>query len=89
MLNEYLKLVVEAIQKDDLLRHEGIPDTVEDLLLELDVKLTPMETYLLVDMAPKSGMGHDYMFRVDLETGRVISNTIAIGEIIPDPEEYR
>jgi len=89
MLNEYLEILVEAILMEDLLRHEGIPDTVEEMLEEFDVKLTPMETYLLVDMAPKSGEGHDYMFRIDLESGKVISNTITIGEVLSDPEEYR
>ena len=89
MLNEYLKFLVEAIQKDDVLRREGIPDILEEILEEFDVKLTTIETYLLVDMAPKSGEGHDYMFRVDMGSGKVITNTLTIGEIIPDPEEYR
>ena len=85
-LDDYLKILVDAIKSNDVLMHEGLPVTVEEFLDEFNVKLTAMETTLHVDIAPKSGEGHDYMFQIDLETGKVNSEGIAIGEILPEPD---
>jgi hypothetical protein len=86
-LSEYLKTVVDAIQAEELMRHEGLPDTVEMFLEYFNIKIIPMDSALSVDIWPKSGEGHDYMFRVDKEAGKIIYDSLAIGEILPDPEE--
>jgi hypothetical protein len=86
-MRAHMKIVLKAISQNSVLRWEGVPDTEEELMEAFEVKITSDESTLFVDLAPRSGEGHDYMFRIDLKTGRVIDNSITIGEIIPDPEE--
>lgn len=86
-MRAHMKRVLKAISQNSILRWEGVPDTEEELMEAFEVKITSDESTLFVDLAPRSGEGHDYMFRIDLKTGKVIENSITIGEIIPDPEE--
>jgi hypothetical protein len=86
-MGEHMERVLKAISQNSILRWEGVPDTEEELMEAFEVKVTSDESTLFVDLAPRSGEGHDYMFRIDLKTGRVIVNSITIGEIISDPEE--
>ena len=59
----YLKRVIEAILRDELLRNEGLPKKEEEMLEYFHIKITWRVLFLDVDLAPKSGMGHDYFFQ--------------------------
>ena len=78
-----MKTVLEAIKSDSILTEEGVPYTEEELKEQFNVKITGFFPYINVDLAPRSGEGHDYMFRINIVTGKVEQNSIAIGEVIP------
>ncbi len=80
-------MVLEAIQASQIMCAEGIPRTEEEFHRYYNIKINSTAEALLVDIWPKSGIGHDYGFSIDNKTGKIIENSIAIGEIIPDPEE--
>ena len=83
----YLKRVIEAIHRDELLGNEGFPDREEEMLDEFNVIITWRGIFLEVDISPKSGMGHDCMFSVNILTGKINPDSISIGELIQEPEE--
>ena len=62
----HINKIVKAINAEELLAGEGLPSTSEALLEEFYVKVEATGRFLSVDMAPKSGEGHDYMFRVGI-----------------------
>ena len=83
----YLKRVIEAINRDELLGNEGFPETDEEMLEKYYVKITWRGLFLEVDIYPKSGMVHDCMFSVNIITGKINPDSISIGELIQEPEE--
>ena len=84
---EYMDVLINAIQQEPILSDEGLPITTEALLDEFNIKITRSGITLHVDMAPKSGEGHDYMFTVNTDTGLIDPKSIAIGEVLPEPGE--
>lgn len=83
----HLKRVIDAIQRESIFCNEGIPTIEEALLEEFNVRINRKGITLHVDLAPKSGKGHDYMFSVNILTGKIDKNSITIGELISEPEE--
>ena len=84
---DHLEAAIKAIQQEPILLNEGLPTTREELLDEFNIKITRSGVTLHIDMGPKSGEGYDYMFTVNTLTGKIDPNSIAIGEVLPDPEE--
>ncbi len=82
---KYLRMVLEAIQREPLLLNEGLPTTEEAFLEEFHIKIDRKNITVHVDIAPKSGEGHDYMFSINTLTGKINSDSITIGELIPEP----
>lgn len=81
-----IETVDKAINKERALfdsetLYHGLKEYTEDLV----VTIKDEDTYYNVDLSPKSGAGHDFSFSVDKETLEV--NDMAVGELIPDPEE--
>ena len=40
-----------------------------------------------IELSPISGEGHDGSFAIDEATGEIGRNSVAVGELEPDPEE--
>ena len=55
------------------------------MLDEFYIKINWKVLVLDVDLAPKSGEGHNYMFSVNILTGKIDPDSISIGEIEPEP----
>jgi hypothetical protein len=84
-----LRLLESALAKDaDFMAAEGYPPTLPDYIPSTAITVTVQGERLLVDMAPLSGEGHDATFSIDLASGRLIRDSLVIGEVDPGPPPF-
>ncbi|MCX5686735.1 MAG: hypothetical protein NTW09_04680 [Candidatus Omnitrophica bacterium] len=68
----------------DLGVYGNLSGGVDSLIKEMRITITDKGAYYAVDMAPRSGQGHDFSFTIDKGTGR--RSEVAIGEVLPPPK---
>ena len=80
--------VNKALELDaDFLEPECLVGGLKEYLDEFIVTIKDTKSLYDIDLNPKSGAGHDFSFSVDKSTGRVDRQSLAIGEILPEPED--
>lgn len=80
--------VNKAIELDaDFLESECLVGGLKEYLDEFIVTIKDTKSLYNIDLNPKSGAGHDFSFSVDKSTGRIDRQSLAIGEILPEPDD--
>ena len=83
-----IDIVNKAIELNaDFLEPECLVGGLKEYLDEFIVTIKDTKSLYDIDLNPKSGAGHDFSFSVDKSTGRVDRQSLAIGEILPEPED--
>ena len=82
-----IDIINHAIQKDrDFFDNEGLRGTLEDYSFDLNIRIIDHGFKYEVDMAPKSGAGHDFNFIVKKRSRKVDKDSLMVGEVISEPE---
>ena len=80
--------VNRALELDaDFLEPECLVGGLKEYLDEFIVTIKDTESLYDIDLNPKSGAGHDFSFSVDKSTGRIDRQSLAVGEVLPEPED--
>ena len=83
-----IDLINRAIELDaEFLEPECLVGGLKEYTEEFVVTIKDAESLYDIDLNPKSGEGHDFSFSVDKSTGRIDRQSLAIGEVLPEPED--
>ena len=86
--DQIIDLLASAISQDaEFLYAEGYPGILEEWIPDSLITLTEGHSRIHVDVAPRSGEGHDASFSIDKATGLLDRGSLAVGEVIPPPFE--
>ena len=86
--NQIIDVVDSAMANEaEFLRSEGFFGSLEEQLSVFSVTVTENEARYYIDLSPKSGEGHDGSFAIDKATGMLDRGSLAVGEVLPEPEE--
>lgn len=86
--NEVFDIINKAIALDaKFLESECLVGGLKEYMEEFVVTIKDGESRYIIDLNPKSGEGHDFLFSVDKNTGRIDMQSLAVGEVLPDPEK--
>ena len=76
-----------AIEADSqFFASETLSGTLKEYSGEFIVTISESETSYRIDMAPRSGEGHDFGFAVDKDSGKVDRGSLVVGQVEPEPE---
>ena len=85
--NEAIDIINQAIEKEkEFLEKEYLMGSLKDYQLDLFIKIIDHGKKFEVDLAPKSGEGHDFNFIVKKHEKRLIRDSLMIGEVISERE---
>ena len=80
--------VNKALELDaDFLEPECLVGGLKEYLDEFIVTIKDTKSLYDIDLNPKSGAGHDFSFSVDKSTGRIDRQSLAVGEVLPEPDD--
>ena len=80
--------VNKALELDaDFLEPECLVGGLKKYLDEFIVTIKDTKSLYDIDLNPKSGAGHDFSFSVDKSTGRIDRQNLAVGEVLPEPDD--
>jgi hypothetical protein len=86
--HEVVNIINYAIEQEkEFLQQEGLIGNLKDYGSDLNIKIIDRGTKFEVDLGPKSGEGHDFNFVVRSRSKKLIKESLAIGEVIPEPED--
>ena len=86
--NAAIDVVNRAIELDaDFLEPECLIGGLKEYTEEFVVTIKDAKSVYGIGLNPKSGAGHYFSFSVDKNTGRIDRQSLAIGEISPEPED--
>ena len=86
--NQIIDVVDSAMASEaEFLLSEGFSGSLEEQLSEFSVTITENESRYYIDLSPKSGEGHDGSFAIDKATGALDRGSLAVGEVLPEPED--
>ncbi len=82
-----IETIDDALQKArEFLKKECLDASLQACLREFNVTVHVTGLAYAVDLAPRSGEGHDFSFRVDKATGLLDTSSLCTGEVIPEPD---
>ena len=83
-----IDLINRAIELDaDFLEPECLVGGLKEYTEEFVVTIKNAESRYYIDLNPKSSAGHDFFFSVDKSTGKIDRQSLAVGEVLPEPED--
>ena len=86
--NEAISIVNQAIeQASEFLKKEELFGNLMDYSSDLRVRIFDLGSKFEVDLGPISGEGHDFNFVVKKRTKKLIEDSLAIGEVISEPDD--
>lgn len=86
--SKVIDIINKAIQLDaQFLESECLVGGLKEYMEEFVVTINDSGSRFFIDLNPKSGEGHDFSFSVDKNTGRIDRQSLAVGWVLPEPEE--
>ncbi len=83
-----IDIVNETLANDqDFLELECLSGDLEEYTKDFHIKLIEKGTKNIVDLAPKSGEGHDFMFFIRKKTKRIDRDSLSVGSVIQPPDD--
>ena len=87
-LSEAINIINYAIDLEkDYLEKECLTGNLKDFQSDFFVKIVDHGSKFEVDLAPKSGEGHDFNFIVKKHKKQLIRDSLSIGEVISEPRD--